>query len=121
MAEFVPNYDKFPVVHVKQSNVVCSEGWKQVCNIINDRIQSISSAKKMIAIECYTEILDEEVIANLQSNIKGEFVFTKEYMFPEDVISEMVYPDVTDDAVFGYITRRTINDFFDADKIEKLN
>ena len=29
MAEFVPNYDKFPVVHVKQENVLCGEGWKQ--------------------------------------------------------------------------------------------
>lgn len=118
MEGYIPNYDKFPIVQVKQQNVLCGEGWEQTCNIINERIQSVSNAKKIIAIECYTEILDEEVLTNLQSCIKGEFILTKNYMLPEDTISKMVYPDVTDDAVFGYITRLTINDFFDADKIE---
>ena len=32
----------------------------------------------------------------------------------------MVYPDVTDDEVFGYITRLTLNDFFDNDKIKSF-
>src|SRR5262249_54273428 len=101
MPEFIPNYDKFPIVHVKQKNVICGEGWKKVCNIISDRIQSISTTEKIIAIECYTEVLDEEVLSNLQSCIDGEFVLTKDYMLPEDVISKIVYPDITDDAVFG--------------------
>ncbi|MEP6683620.1 MAG: class I mannose-6-phosphate isomerase [Parafilimonas sp.] len=120
MAEFVPNYNKFPVVHIKDKNVLCKQGWNDVCAVINDRIQSISSTKKIIAIECYTEIADEEVLTNLQSCIKGEFIFTKDYMLHEDVISKMVYPDVTDDAVFGYITRLTLKDFFDSNKIEKF-
>ena len=84
MAEFVPNYDKFPKVHIKE-NAVCKQGWSDVCTVINDRIQSIPSNKKIIAVECYTEILDEEVVTNLQSHIKGDFVFTKDYMLPEDV------------------------------------
>jgi len=120
MSTYVPNYDKFPVVHVKQQDIICGEGWEQVCNIINGRIQAISNTKKIIAVECYTEIADAEVLTNLRSSIKGEFILSKDYMLPEDVISKMVYPDVTDDAVFGYITRLTINDFFDADKIESF-
>lgn len=66
MTTYVPNYDKFPVVHVKQQDVICGEGWEQVGNIINDRIQLISNTKKIIAIECYTGIDDEEVLTNLQ-------------------------------------------------------
>ena len=89
-----------------------------VCNIINDQINPYHQYKKIIAVECYTEILDEEVINQSSINIKGEFILTKDYMLPEDVISKMVYPDVTDDAVFGYITRLTLNDFFDTDKIK---
>ena len=118
MATYIPNYNKFPIVQANNKNVVCGEGWEQVSNIINNSIQSVPNTKKIIAIECYTEILDEEVLNNLQSSVKGEFILTKDYMLPEDAISKMVYPDVTDDAVFGYITRLTINDFFDAEKIE---
>lgn len=120
MGGYIPNYDKFPVVHVKLQNVLCGEGWEQTCSIINQRIEAIPDNKKIVAIECYTEILDEEVLNNLQSCIKGEFILTKNYMLPEDAISKMIYPDVTDDAVFGYITRLTIDDFFDTHKIENF-
>ena len=120
MAEFVPNYDKFPVVHVKEKNVLCRQGWSSVCGIINDSIKLIQSSKKIIALECYAEILDEEVLTSLQSNLEGEFILTKDYMLPERQIMQMVYPDVTDDAVFGFMTRLTVKDFFDADKIEKF-
>ena len=121
MAEFVPNYDKFPVVHVKEKNVLCKQGWSGVCSIIKDAIQLIQSNKKIIALECYTEILDEEVLTSLQSNLEGEFFLTKDYMLPEKQIMQMVYPDVTDDAVFGFMTRLTVKDFFDAGKIENLD
>ena len=121
MAEFVPNYDKFPVVHVKEKNVLCKQGWSSVCSVIKDAIQLIQSNKKIIALECYTEILDEEVLTSLQSNLDGEFFLTKDYMLPERQIMQMVYPDVTDDAVFGFMTRLTVKDFFDAGKIESLD
>jgi mannose-6-phosphate isomerase class I len=121
MAEFVPNYDKFPVVHVKEKNVLCKQGWSGVCSIIKDAIQLIQSKKKIIALECYTEILDEEVLTSLQSNLEGEFFLTKDYMLSEKQIMQMVYPDVTDDAVFGFMTRLTVKDFFDAGKIENLD
>jgi len=121
MAEFVPNYDKFPVVHVKEKNVLCKQGWSSVCGIIRDAVQLIQSNKKIIALECYTEILDEEVLTSLQSNLEGKFFLTKDYMLPEEQIMQMVYPDVTDDAVFGFMTRLTVKDFFDAGKIENLD
>jgi hypothetical protein len=121
MTEFVPNYDKFPVVRVKEKNVLCKQGWSNVCSIIKDAIQLIQSNKKIIALECYTEILDEEVLTSLQSNLEGEFFLTKDYMLPEKQIMRMVYPDVTDDAVFGFMTRLTVRDFFDAGKIENLD
>jgi len=121
MAEFVPNYDKFPVVHVMEKNVLCKQGWSSVCSIIKDAIQLIQSNKKIIALECYTGILEEEVFTSLQSNLEGEFFLTKDYMLPEKQIMQMVYPDVTDDAVFGFMTRLTVKDFFDAGKIENLD
>lgn len=120
MAEIVSNYDKFPVVHVKEKNILCKQGWSNTCAVIKDCIELIQSPKKIIAFECYTEILDEEVLSNLQLKLHGQFFLTQNFMLPEETISKMVYQDVTDDAVFGYITRLTLKDFFDADKIEKF-
>ena len=39
-------------------------------------------------------------------------------MLPEKRIDLLVYPDVTDDEIFGYMTRLRLNDFFDVSLIE---
>jgi len=120
MDEFVANYDKFPVVLFKDKDVLCQQGWDNACAVLNNSISVLPNIKKIIALECYTEILDEEVLGNLQAQLKGEFIFTKDFMLPEETISKMVYPDVTDDAVFGYITRLTLQNFFDTDKVSEF-
>ena len=62
--------------------------------------------------------MDEEIITALQSNLEGSYFFSKDCMLPENKIDSLVYPDVTDDEVFGYMTRLRLKDFFDASKIE---
>ncbi len=61
--------------------------------------------------------MDEEIISALQENIEGSYFFSKDYMLSENEIDSLVYPDVTDDEVFGYMTRLTIKNFFDASKL----
>jgi hypothetical protein len=62
--------------------------------------------------------MDEEIIPVLQSNLQGSYFFSKDCMLASAKIDSLVYPDVTDDEVFGDITRLTLKDFFDASKAE---
>ncbi|HSN50288.1 MAG TPA: class I mannose-6-phosphate isomerase, partial [Bacteroidales bacterium] len=41
-------------------------------------------------------------------------------MLPEDEIRKITFPDVTDDRIFGFITRLSMDDFYDPDEIESL-
>lgn len=112
MHDIVPNYEKFPRIKVRQDNVPCGSGWKSVCDAIHQRLPHGTSRPGIVALECYTGVDDEEVLGHLRSGLEGRFLLTKDYMLPEKTIRELVRPDVTDDAIFGYITRLQLDDFF---------
>ena len=120
MPPYIPNYDKFPVIRTKQEETVCWQGWNEVCTIINKQVAQLDQPKKIIAFECYPGILDEEVIAQLEQHLEGTFYFTHNYMLPPEKIAQLIYPDVTDDEIFGYITRLQLINFFDWEKVRSL-
>ncbi len=41
-------------------------------------------------------------------------------MFPEEEIKKMVFPDVTNDRIFGFLTRLTMDAFFDPEKVKAI-
>ena len=47
-------------------------------------------------------------------------IYSADAFYPENKILEMTYPDVTDDAIFGYMTRLTYNEFLDPHKVSEL-
>jgi len=119
MAQFFPNYDKFPVVEVKQFDADVWVGWYNICESITAHV--IGTNSKVVALECYPGLHDEEIITQLKAQIDGDFYFTTDYMLPEDKIDQLVYPDVTDDEIFGYITRLRLTDFFDKQLVAGFN
>jgi len=112
-----PNYDKYPVVKVKNAQHNCVTGWENICKLLREQLDNIHANKKVMVVECYQGVMDEEIISALQKNLKGTYFFSKDYMLSENEIDSLVYPDVTDDEVFGYMTRLTLKDFFDTSKL----
>jgi mannose-6-phosphate isomerase class I len=107
------NYDKTPYIAVKGRGDECHEGWEDVCRVIREKIEQ---GKKLVAIEAYPGVQDEEVIPRLKAALPGTFYFTKDAMLAEEKVLQLVYPDTTDDEIFGYITRLELTDFFDVSK-----
>src|SRR6266480_2078565 len=110
------NYDKLPFIKVKNPQHECVTGWSTICKHLLERLDKIQATKKIIVVECYHGVMDEEIIPALQNNLQGSYFFSKDCMLASTEIDSLVYPDVTDDEVFGYITRLTLKDFFDATK-----
>lgn len=72
----------------------------------------------IIAVEYYPGVLEEEVTAALISGIRPVlFIDAKTLMRDEDYIRRMVYPDVTDDRIFGFLSQLTLGAFFDPEKV----
>jgi len=113
------NYDKSPYVQVETENRSCTSGWKAISEQLN---RHISLKKRIIAIECYQGVLDDEITSNLKETLKYDvWIDAKEAMKTEQEILTMTYPDVTDDRIFGYLTRLNIEDYLDEKKVLALN
>jgi len=110
------NYDKTPFIRVKDAGDDCQEGWEAVCRVIRDKVEQLKGTKKVIVLECYPGVQDEEVVPELTAGLPGQFYFTKDAFLPEEEVLRLVYPDTTDDEIFGYITRLNLVDFFEASR-----
>jgi len=110
-----------PFIDVRNSNLRVTKGWKPVCEKLKRIIDSLSGNKKIIVIETYQGVIHEEVMENIRYRTKFKrFINTVDIMLSQDEITRLVYPDVTDDPLFGFMTRLTMNDYFDPEKVRAV-
>lgn len=111
------NFDKFPEVKIEGHS--CTSGWNNIQELISSELIQANDKKRIVVIDCYHGVDAEEIITHLKG-ISGisNILESKRGFKDEAQIGKMVFPYVTDDPVFGYMTSLSIKDFFD---IEKLN
>ncbi|RAV30508.1 class I mannose-6-phosphate isomerase [Sinomicrobium soli] len=115
--KMVSNYDKYPKIRVRGSEFECIRGWEAVCRTIREK----SGDRGKIVIETYQGVDTAAVKAVLEKNVGPCRIYdSTDAMKPEEEIGKMVYPYVTDDRVFGYMTDLNLRDFFDPERCEKL-
>lgn len=111
-------FNNLPYVEVKGNDYKVEKGWEAVCTKLNDEISKISKSGKIIVIETYQGVIHEELINALTNGLAwDQFYFAENYMLPHEQIKKMLHADVTDDRIFGYMTRLNIDDYFDPSKV----
>ena len=114
-------FNNQPVVEVKTGNHKVEKGWKAICTKLNQEIEALKGAKKIVVIETYQGVIHEELLKELKKGLHHTWLILAEnYMLPEDDIKKLVFPDVTNDRVFGFLTRLTMDAFFDARKVKAI-
>lgn len=114
----IANYNKYPSIEVSEKVSDCIVGWENICDAINSHISTLGKNKLLIVIDCYHGVDNAEVEYAFQHGIDHDMFLKSTNSFKnEDEINKMVYPDVTDDRVFGYMTNLTIDDYFDEEKL----
>lgn len=101
------NYNKIPAVAVDGSVV---KGWEDITTELN------STSPKVTAIECYVGVDFQEIALGLDS---AYTVDTRDLFLSQEDVLEMTKAEVTDDSIFGFITRLNMDDFMDACKVAK--
>ena len=109
------NYDKFPFVEVEKENRSCVVGWEKIGALLRER--AVREKKTVIVVECYPGVDEAEILGGLKGLPFVLTVHARLAFREESLIREMVAPDVTDDRVFGYLTRLKITDYLDAEKL----
>ncbi len=107
------NFNKCPIVEVAGDFPV-AEGWEQISSRIVASLLNIRSGKKVVVVEYYPGVIEDNITSNLRNLIKPDLMIsTKACMWPEEKINEMVHQYVTDDRVFGFMTDLEIDSYFD--------
>jgi mannose-6-phosphate isomerase class I len=115
------NFDKYPFIQVSQSNDDCIIGWNSIATYINNVVAAKAKRRVVVVIDCYQGVLHQDVEGELRRLLRHDLFVksTEAFKNPQD-IAAMVYPDVTDDQIFGFMTRLTIDKFFDDQKLSAL-
>ena len=114
------NYDKTPSVEVKgfEDNLIA--GWKNIWAEIKKVVGTNDNF--VIAVETYVGVHDDEIISALMEGLEiNQLILARNAMKSQRELDVLTYSDVTDDDIFGYITRFNMIDFYDVKKIEKLS
>jgi mannose-6-phosphate isomerase class I len=110
------NFEKFPVVKVNGHS--CLEVWENVIKKIDAEAQKTGKKTTVVVIECYQGVFVEEILENVKEIPHvAKVIEARNALLSTDTIDELVFPYVTDDPVFGYMTSLNLQDFFSKEKI----
>lgn len=112
------NYDKLPVVQVPGEEHSCVTGWDDItaglCSLLQQQ-------KRILVVECYQGVRDEEVLSALHKGFPEACIFeSASVMKNQEALYNILKNDVTDDEIFGYMTRHTMGIYFDDTKVERM-
>ena len=105
------NYDKYP--STKISGIIL-RGWNDIHTLLMECFES----KKVLAVELYAGVHEDEVINEMKLLSPTLLINTRDLMKPENEIKEMTGCFMTEDVLFGYVTNLSLKDYFDVDKLD---
>jgi len=106
------NYDKYP--SVKVSGEKCIRGWENIMSYF-------SLIDGILVFECYQGVNDSEVLGHIKRAFPNATLYlSADAMKSETELLSTLGPDITDDEIFGYMTRYTMDVYFDPDKTQSI-
>lgn len=109
------NYNKTPFFPLHES---LFKGWDSIINEINPEVKN--SNRYVLVVECYQGVYHNELLEGFGRLNPDVLIKSEDAFYPEEKIREITFPDVTDDAIFGYMTRLTYDKLLDPEKVEAL-
>jgi mannose-6-phosphate isomerase class I len=112
------NYDKFPSIRVPVGRESVWQGWPEIGARIGGEV---ARGAQKISVETYPGVYEEQVLGALVEIWHPAHVFrTSDCWKTPPEIEAMVSSDLTDDPVFGRISRLIIEDFADPQRTAQL-
>jgi mannose-6-phosphate isomerase class I len=118
MKHTTSNYDKFPSIRVPVGLESVWQGWGDIVARIAGEV---ARGARKISVEIYPGVFEEQVLAAFVKGLRPSHVFRTNdcWKAPLD-IDAMLRSDLTEDPVFGRISRLTIEDFADTQRTAQL-
>lgn len=113
------SYDKYPSVRVPDIYTSCCYlDWKNILYVLKQRLATIVQSRKILVVECYQGVLHDEVRGQFRLAFPDAlFIESSAGMLSEQELNTKLQADITDDEIFGYMTRYNIDCYFDEGKV----
>ncbi len=112
------NFNQLPVVRVSEFSYGYSGGWDKIFGEIFRQLDDGAPGKRVVVVDCYQGVICEDLLGIFTERLKPELVITSgDYLLAPEEISRITWPDVTDDRIFGYLTRLTFKDLISHEKL----
>ncbi|MDZ7742189.1 MAG: class I mannose-6-phosphate isomerase [Bacteroidota bacterium] len=116
------DFNKYPHVEVQGLDGQAFEGWGRIGEELKVSLKKIKGERQLVLVECYQGVHDDELLRELQNILEPARVFlSRDYFLPEDKILEISHPDLTDHRIFGYMTRRSMDELMDPAKVDSFS
>lgn len=116
-----PNFNKRPSVQVTKDSNGCFGGWDAVFRALEAKLKESVHPKKIVTVECYQGVYFDELLGIFTQYLKpGHVITSRDYFLPPGEVERITFPDVTDDRIFGYLTRLNMTDLIDKEKAKLL-
>lgn len=113
------NYDKFPAIRMDEGLWSdCTIGWDAILGRIERQIGT--QGRRVLVVECYPGVEIEELTHRLRTLNPELLVDSSQAMLPPAQIDERLKEDVTDDELFGFMSRYDIDIYFDPDRTKAI-
>lgn len=116
------SYDHFPSVAVPVTATdYAVAGWSAVGAELRQRVDGLGKKKTVVCVDFYHGVWEDDVVAALVAELKPAVVVrTQEANRSRDEIRAMLAREVGEDRVFGLLSHRTVDEFFDPAQVEAL-
>ena len=121
-SEYKSNYDKYPVVSVSESaEGLCWRGWAEIASQLRNALDALDKPVKILVVECYQGVYNQEVRTELQTRLPNAiWLDSASAMKDSSAVDDFLKDDITDDEIFGYMTRHGIDCYFNETRVAGL-
>ncbi len=115
------NFNKSPKVQVRKTSDECYSGWNSISSVLRENLDLNNSTKKILVVDLYQGTHEDEILKALTQHIDFNYVFLSDSVrLAEEDIYELTQQDVTNDRIFGYLTRLNMDQFFSDEKLNDI-
>jgi mannose-6-phosphate isomerase class I len=115
------NYDKYPEVRVDGFDCEAFAGYDKITEELLQRVTAGKNRKTVITIECYPGTKKDEVLPALTAALHPVLIVdADDCSYDGETITKMISRELTDDRVFGVLSCRTMDEFFDTERVKAV-
>ena len=116
----VSNFQKSPVVELEQ-DLDSWRGWRQIIAELRSHLSTIEKKKIVIAVDLYPGNSEDDFTSILREGLEPELlVSAQRVMLPAEELSKLLASDVTDDPIFGKLTRFKLGELWDQKSLKQV-